>query len=423
MIRSKWNLDEFRAKDVVFIGIGKGRSAAGVEEFLTKNAGIKSFTGIDKTPDTPLSEQLQKYDPEQTVFIKNEGVPGAEVGVPYVTPLQIFFDNVGLSGASTVGITGTKGKSTTTALTAHILHEAGKNVVLAGNIGVSPLPALDTADASTIFVLELSSYQLADLQASPHISACTNLYNDHINVHGSLEQYWEAKRNIMRFAGTDDVFIYNPEFEALRDWAADAKCETIAIDENETLDLGNAQLYGEHNRRNALIAREIARQYGVTDSISEAAINSFEPLKHRMQFIGVKHAITYIDDAIGMTPESTLASLQAVTEKYGQVGCLLLGGQDRDYDFTNLMRSIADHKVPNLILFPDTQDKMIAALPVDYRPAIFETSSMEAAVDYASQNAPKNTVVLLSTAAPSYSLWKDFEDKGDQFQAAVKAIP
>lgn len=417
----KWNLDRFRGKDIVFIGVGQGRSAAGVQEFLTKNAGIKSFRGIDKSADTPLAEQLQAFDPEHTVFIKNEGIPGAEVPTPYATPMQIFFDNVGLSGAGTVGITGTKGKSTTAALTAHILAAAGKHVVLAGNIGVSPLPALDKADDSTIFVLELSSYQLADLKKSPHISACTNLYNDHVNVHGSLERYWEAKHNIMRYAGADDVFIYNPAFDSLRTWAASAACRTVAIDPKEPLDLGHARLFGEHNRLNALIAREIARQYGVPDTVSAAAITSFEPLKHRMQLVAVKDEVTYIDDAIGMTPESTLASLQAVAEKYGPVGCLLLGGQDRGYDFTRLMRAIAGQKVPYLILFPDTQAKMIASLPDGYRPTVFETSSMDAAVDYAGQNAPKHSVVLLSTAAPSYSLWRDFEEKGDQFQAAVKA--
>jgi UDP-N-acetylmuramoylalanine--D-glutamate ligase len=418
----KWNLDQFDGKDIVFVGVGRGRSASGTQHFLETYGNIKSFTGLNKTAETTFADQLKSFDPETTIFIKNEGIPGAEVPVPYVSPLQIFFDNVGVTGATTVGITGTKGKSTTTSLAVHILKSAGKNAVLAGNIGVSPLLELGEADDTTIFVLELSSYQLVDVAASPHISACINLYNDHVDVHGSLEKYWEAKHNIMRYAGADDVFIYNPDFEALRDWAAAATCKTVAIDPNESLDLSHAQLFGDHNRLNSLIAREVARQFDVPDSVSLEAINSFEPLKHRMQTVAVVSDVTYIDDGIGMTPESTLASLEAITTKIGPVSCLLLGGLDRGYDFGPLMQTVADKNIPNLVLFPDTVSKMKASLPEGYHPEIYETSSMAEAVAYAHDHAPKGSVVLLSTAAPSYSLWRDFEEKGDQFQAAVRSI-
>jgi UDP-N-acetylmuramoylalanine--D-glutamate ligase len=123
-----------------------------------------------------------------------------------------------------------------------------------------------------------------------------------------------------------------------------------------------------------------------------------------------------------MTPESTIASLKAVTSIIGPVGCLLLGGQDRNYDFTELMRVVAAYDIPQLVIFPETVAKMKGALPSDYQPELYETESMEAAVQYAAAHAPENSVVLLSTAAPSYLLWKDFEDKGDQFQAAVAAL-
>jgi UDP-N-acetylmuramoylalanine-D-glutamate ligase len=203
----QWPLDRFAGKQVVFVGAGKGRAMAGVQAFLETHGRLASFTGIDKgIGDRPLAHLLD-YDPEQTIFIKNEGIPGNEMPVPYITAMQLFFSLVPLTGAATVGITGTKGKSTTTALTAHILKSAGKQVVLAGNIGISPLIALDEATPATIFVLELSSYQLSDLSESPHISACLNLYNDHTDWHGSLEAYWEAKHNIMRFAKTSDELI------------------------------------------------------------------------------------------------------------------------------------------------------------------------------------------------------------------------
>lgn len=418
----KFDLSEFTDKDVVFVGVGKGRASAGVEQFLKEHARLKSFSGVDKQPGKEPLAFLRDYDSATTIFIKNEGIPGHEMPVPYVTAMQLFFRLAQDNHLTTIGITGTKGKSTTTALTAAILERAGKKIVLAGNIGVSPLPALNDATPETIFVLELSSYQLSDMTISPHISACLNLYNDHTDWHGSLKNYWEAKHNIMRFSGTDDVFVYNPEFEAMRKWAAAATCRTVAIDPNEKLDLSGAKLFGDHNVLNALIAREIARQFGVTDTVFLEALKQFTPLRHRMQTVVTKNARTYVDDAIGMTPESTMASLAAVTKTIGPVGCLLLGGQDRNYDFAELLHAVAGYNIPHLVLFPETQAKMKAALPDSYHPTIHESTSMADAVRYAASHAPKGSVVLLSTGAPSYSLWKDFEDKGDQFQTAANAL-
>lgn len=418
----KWQLDQFADKDVVFVGAGQGRSLAGIQDFLERHAHIDLFTAVDKQAGEKPFEFLNSYNPSRTVFIKNEAIPGRELPVPYLTPFQIFFSLVAKTGAKTVGITGTKGKSTTTALTAHILKTAGKRTILAGNIGVSPFPALDTATADTIFVLELSSYQLDDLRVSPHVSACINLYNDHTNWHGSLEAYWEAKHNIMRYAGPDDLFIYNPSFPAMQAWAKDAVCRTKAIHPDEHLDMSHARLFGDHNRQNALIAREIAREFGVDDKTSQQAIESFVPLRHRMQVVAIKKGVAYVDDAIGMTPESTMASLKAIHDKFGSISCVLMGGQDRSYDFTCVMELIASLEVPNVVFFPDTIEKMRAALPKDFTPNILETRSMVEAVRFAANHATEDSVVVLSTAAPSYSLWRDFEEKGDQFQAAVNEL-
>jgi UDP-N-acetylmuramoylalanine--D-glutamate ligase len=418
-----FDFSSFAGKDIVFVGMGKGRSMAGFEDFLKRHTDPKSFVGVHRQPDE--SEPygfLKEYDPATTVFIKNEAVPPQLLPVPYITPWQVFFRLAHENQLTIVGITGTKGKSTTTALTAAILARAGKKVALAGNLGLAPWDALGSATAETIFVLELSSYQLSDVRISPHVSACINLYNDHTDWHGSLENYWEAKHNIMRYAGPDDVFIYNPDFSELRKWAGTAACRTVPIDPTETIDLSKAKLFGDHNVLNALVAREIARQFNVADDVSLDAIQRFTPLPHRMQVVATKHSRTYIDDAIGMTPESTIASLTAVTKTIGPVGCLLLGGQDRNYDFTELMQIVANYHIPHLVLFPETEAKMKAALPAAYQPVLHETSSMPSAVAYAAAHTPENSVVLLSTAAPSYLLWSSFEEKGDEFQAAVNGL-
>lgn len=417
----KWDLSKFNAKDVIFIGGGKGRSEHGVKSFLTKHVKLASFSSIEKTDDN-LSNLALRYNLDETIFIKNEAIPGREVNVPYITPMQLFFELIHNTSITTIGITGSKGKSTTTALVAHILSEADKEVYLAGNIGVSPFVFLDEAGDKSIFVLEISSYQLSDMTISPHISACLNLYNDHTDWHGSLENYWEAKHNIVRYAHKEDIFVYNPNFPALVLWAKQASCKTIAIDVNEKLSLNHALLFGQHNKLNAIVARQIARQLGVSDSISNQAIASFKPLQHRMELIKVISDVYYIDDAIGMTPEATFASIKAIRSKYGPIGCLLIGGQDRNYDFSQLINEIVEQKIGNLVLFPDTVDKLLSLLPKTYKPNILVSTSMDEAVFFAYLHTPPHHVVLLSTAAPSYSLWTDFEQKGNQFVAAVNRL-
>lgn len=296
------------------------------------------------------------------------------------------------------------------------------DVILAGNIGSSALNYLDKADRDTIFVLELSSYQLSDMKVSPHIATCINLYNDHADWHGSKQRYWDDKKNITKYSSFNDIFIYNPDFEELRKWANETHAKSIAIDTSKQIDLSGSSLFGEHNELNALIAIEIAKQLGVSEDDAIKSIDSFKPLEHRMEMVDKRNGITYIDDAIGMTPESTKASMKAVTDKYGPIGCIMLGGKDRDYDFTELLEIIADYNIPNLVLFPDTIQKIRSSIPENYAPNIYETSDMKEAVNFAANNSPKDSVVLLSTAAPSYSIWQDFEDKGNQFKQAVQEI-
>lgn len=416
-------LADLNGKQVVFVGVGKGRSFDGFKDVIARS-GIApaSLTGVDKKPgDDPLGF-LKEYDQPGTVFVKNEGIPGREMPVPYVSPTALFFDEISGSGATVIGITGTKGKTTTTSLVGEFLKAAGKKVIVAGNIGNSVLHYVDQVDADTVLVLELSSHQLADLKVSPHIGAVTNLYEDHLDYYGSLEAYWEAKHSIVKFMGQDDYFVYNPDFALLNQWADGSSAHKLPLDTNETIDMSKTGLIGDHNRLNALMARSIARLLDVSDEVCQAALDKFQPVRHRLQTVKTVNEVTYIDDAIASQPEAAIAGITAVAERIGKIGCILLGGQDRDYDFSELMNTLAEQKVPNLVLFPDTTEKMKAALPAGYQPEILETSDMAEAVAWASDRAPHGSVVMLSTAAPSYSVWKDFEEKGDLFQEAVAKL-
>ncbi len=417
-----YNLSDFADKDIIFTG--ENRDMTATAAFLRKHSQARSLTHkfVDLHDPASAYEQFGKPDLAQTVLVKTSGVPGSKMGAPYTTSTQLFFQLVKPLGNTTIGITGTKGKTTTASLVAAMLAEAGKEVILCGNIGKAMITYLDEATPQTIFVVELSSYQLQELTVSPHIGCVTNLYNDHADYHGSLDAYWEAKHRIVQFMGPEDVFVYNPDFTLCAQWAKASPAKAVAIDPSEQLDMSKTKLIGDHNRLNALMAKAVAQEAGADEASCLRALQAFEPVTHRLQKVATVGSVTFIDDAIASQPEAAIAGLEAVTKEIGPVGALLLGGQDRGYDYNEMMQKVAALTIPALIFFPETTAKMKAAMPADYQPKMLETTDMAEAVAWAYQHAPKDSVVLLSSGAPSYTLWKDFEEKGDQFQAAVAKL-
>ncbi len=416
-----FDLSDFNGKAVIFIG--RGREGLSFESFIKQNAAISSFLFIDQQDDPNYLQSLESLDFTKTMIVKTAGCPGRFVPAPYTTPTKVFFDCVKQLGAKVLGVTGTKGKTTTTMLLGDMLQAGGLPVRVCGNMGTPMLDQLEGATKDTIFVVELSSYQLAELEISPHIAIVTNLYNDHTDYHGSLEAYWEAKHNIMRYMGPHDTLIYNPEFAAISEWLKQSVCKSMTVDATGEVDMSRTRLLGSHNKLNALMAQEAAMLLGVSREICQRAIDAFEPVKHRLQKVAVKGGITFIDDAIGSNPEATIAGITTLVKEVGPIGCVMLGGQDRNYEYWPLMQLLARLQVPALVLFPETGAKIKALHPASYKTELFETDNMQAAVVWAYAHCPKNSICLLSTAAPSYSVWKDFEEKGDLFQQAVLALP
>lgn len=412
----------FTGKDVVFVG--KGREWESFEKFIKQNAQIRSLESIfiDDSNRAQMNAKLKALDPEKSVVVKTAGYPGNLMPVPYTTPTKIFFDCVKHIPARTIGVTGTKGKTTTASLLAHILKNAGYEVRLCGNLGDPMLNHLEGATTNSLFVIELSSYQLAELEVSPDTALITNLYRDHVDYHGTLDNYWEAKRNIMRYMNEQGTVIFNPQTEIILHWMAESKANALPINPDEAADMSQSKLIGDHNRLNFLMARTAAQTLGVDRFTTQASLKTFEPIKHRLQKVRTVRGITFIDDAIASQPEAAIAGITACVRQVGPVGCVMLGGTDRDYDFSELTRLLSTLLIPKLILFPDTGTQIKASLPESYEPEIFETRDMEQAVTWAAENTPSGSVCLLSTASPSYSLWKDYEEKGDLFQKAVNAL-
>jgi UDP-N-acetylmuramoylalanine--D-glutamate ligase len=417
-----FSLPEFDNKDVIFIG--QDREWKSFESFIPTHAQIRSLKSIFITDENEAfyDEQLRALNPATTVIVKTAGYPGSKVPVAYTTPTKIFFTCARQLGAKIVGVTGTKGKSTTASLIYNMLKQGGEPAILGGNIGVPMLDMLADATERSIFVVELSSYQLAELDDSPDVAVITNLFRDHIDYHGSLEAYWEAKRNIMRFMTSDDTVIFNPDTEVVFHWLAELEVKNIQIDKNENVDMSKSQLIGEHNKFNYLMAKAAAQVFGVDLFSCQHILKTFKPITHRLERVRTVHGITFIDDAIASQPEAAVAGITACVHEIGPVGCVMLGGQDRGYDFTELVKLLSTLMIPKLVLFPDTGAKIKAMLPESYQPEILETRDMHEAVLWANEHCPSGSICLLSTASPSYSVWKDFEEKGDLFQKSVLGL-
>jgi UDP-N-acetylmuramoylalanine--D-glutamate ligase len=293
-------------------------------------------------------------------------------------------------------VTGSKGKSTTVSLIFEILEAAGKKVRLIGNIGKPMLEAmLGKIDPKEIFVIELSSYMLEDIEYSPNIAVMTNLFPEHMDYHQGVENYYTAKQNIFKFQKAGDHVVALP-FK-----------EKIPLNKSEI------QLLGEHNLQNIKAAVKVARILNISDSTIKIAIKNFKPLPHRLEFVGEVKGIKFYDDAISTTPESTIAAIKALKN----IGTIFLGGEDRGYDFRELEKTLRKYKIKNIVLFPDSGKRMLKSRKGFN---ILETRSMKAAAKFAFENTEKGKICLLSAASPSYSLWKNFEEKGNEFRDSVE---
>lgn len=344
---------------------------------------------LDQKKDKDYLEKQDNYD----LAIKTPGLPKTKVTIPYVTATNLFFSQI---KNFTIGVTGTKGKSTVTSLIYEILKAGGKKVRLLGNIGKPMLEVLlEDIDPEEIFVLELSSYMLDDIEYSPNVAILLNLFPEHMNYHGGVENYYKAKRNIFKFQKPGDaaISVYNEV--------------KLPIKPSES------PLLGRHNLKNIKAAVKVARLMNIPDSVITQAIKNFKPLAHRLEFVGNYRGIDFYDDAISTTPESTIQAIKSLK----RVDTIFLGGEDRGYEFKDLEKVLRSSGIRNIVLFPDT-GKRILKSKNGFN--VLSTAKMEQAVKFAYRHTAPGKICLLSTASPSYSLWKNFEYKGRDFKNWVR---
>ncbi|HEY2104147.1 MAG TPA: UDP-N-acetylmuramoyl-L-alanine--D-glutamate ligase [Candidatus Binataceae bacterium] len=387
------------------------------------------------------------------VVVRSPGVPlitpaigqAARAGVRITSHIEIFLANC---TGTTIGVTGTKGKSTTASLIHAILRAGGLDAHLVGNIGVPPLSLLRTTGARSYLVIELSSYQLDGIGRSPHVAVLLNIVPEHLDLHGGFENYVHAKQNITRFQSAADILIYNAMYPIPRAIADASRARRLGFSiegkpspgsflksgnvvyrgeqggAEVILPAGEVPLAGRFNLQNVLAAVTVGRELGVDRATVARSVRAFKPLPYRLERVGTFGGIVFYNDPLATIPEATIAGLDALGHG---VATILLGGYDRGLDMDGLARRLRHSEVSTVILFPPSGARIWAALEREYRgedslPKAFFTGDMRTAVSLAGQNTPQGRICLHSPASPSFGLFKDYMERGDLFRRYVREL-
>ncbi len=366
-------LPDLNGKNVCILGFGKeGHATLRALETYAPDATI---TIADANPDIehgdyPLisgRKLLETIDRQHVAkIIKSPGIPPHPLFEKWkredrlTTGTQLFFEAAAHAKAMIIGVTGSKGKSTTSSLIYEILKAGGKDVYLVGNIGKPALDLVGHMKEGAIFVHELSSYQLMDLAVSPHIAVVTSFFPEHLDYHGSLEAYLDAKAHIARFQKPEDIIVYAKGFEGTQAIAEESPGRHIAFGAKDSpVNIEEIRLIGEHNLSNIAAAFTVSQLLEIPEAKAVHAIKSFEGLPHRLQAIGMHHGIEWIDDAISTTPESAMAAIKALGNR---VKTIILGGQDRGLAFEEFGAFIAGSGIEQVIVFPGSGPRMQEAV-------------------------------------------------------------
>lgn len=396
--REGW--DNFRFLRRLFpkkiLGVGDRDEKIKSQKLKVKN--VKWHLGID------YLKAIKDYE----LIIKSPGIPfkilPKSVLKKITTQTEIFFDNCpGLI----IGITGTKGKSTTASLIYKILKEGKVKTHLVGNIGKPVLSLLFKARPEDVYVYELSSHQLFNLKKSPQLAVFLNIYPEHLDYYSSFQEYLQAKTNITKYQTKKDYLIYNIEDPLIKKIAQKTKAKKIPIK-------------GRYYQLNIAAAKEVGKIFKIPKKIIQKVIKEFKPLAHRLEFVGKFRGIEFYNDSLSTIPQTTIEALDFLGEK---VQTLILGGFDRGVDFKKLARRIKESKVKTLILFPPSGQRILKEIQASaniFSGKFFFVGRMSEAVRQAYLNTEKGKICLLSPASPSFGIFKNYQERGNLFKKLVK---
>lgn len=425
------------------MGLGLHGGGVGVAKFFCAQKAIVSVTdlktaeqlkeSVEKLQGLKIKYTLGKHEEADFVsadlIIRNPDVPAtspySEIArkhnVPVETDISLFLK---LSNAFIIGVTGTKGKSTTASLIYHILKTKFKGVFLAGNIGISPLELLPKIKKGDKIILELSSFGLEGLTQSPNIAVITNILPDHLNRYASMAEYIETKKIIFKYQKSKDILVLNNDDPVVREFARETKSKVVFFSlekKPKEINLDNFRLFGESNLSNLLAAIKVAEALRISPRSIESSLKSFNGVPNRQEFVKEINKVKYFNDTTATMPDATINAINAFTERFQNSRIILIcGGQNKGLKYNELAKEIRE-KVDELIMLPGTASEKIKDDLRGYTRMI-EVSSMQEAVKKAKGLSKAGDIVILSPAAASFNLFKNEFDRGKQFVDAVKNL-
>ncbi len=441
-----------RGKRIAVLGLGVSNRPL-VRLLLSYGCNV---TGCDRTPREKLDDEVLELEKkgcslrlgdryleglEADMVFRTPGMHPAklaalaEKGAQVTSEMEVFFE---LCPCQIIAVTGSDGKTTTTTLIAELLKAAGRNVWVGGNIGAPLLPDCYRIQESDIAVVELSSFQLMDMRRSAHRAVVTNLAPNHLDVHKDMQEYVDAKTNIFKYQGEEDLLILNADNDITADFAGNGKTRLFARqgrtdngvcldgsmicrDGVPVLDKGDILLPGEHNVENYMAAI-LAVEGLVDDETIRRVAKTFGGVEHRIELVRVKDGVRFYNDSIASSPSRTIAGLMSFPEKV----LLIAGGYDKQIPFDVLGPVVCD-RVKTVFLNGATAQKIRAAIEnaPNYRsgnPAIVDCQDFADATYRAAAAAKDGDVVLMSPACAAFDQFKNFMERGKYFKKIVMEL-
>lgn len=433
---------DYRDQRVLVMGLGVHGGGVGVARFLAERGAAVTVTDIrseqqlarslEKLGDLSINYVLGRHREmdfaSADLVVRNPAVPvespylrvATVAGVPIVMEMTLFFEEC--PSQKIIGVTGTKGKTTTTLLIGALLQEHGLAPVVAGNLRRSALETLPRVSPESWVVLELSSWQLEGLiplRRSPHISVITGITPDHLDRYGSFDEYAESKGLILRWQGSEDWAVLNRQSRHLRELGGQARSRVVWFDQgSKSPGWEKACLYGAHNQANVAAAVAVARLVGLPDTTIFRTVATFPGVPHRLEMIREHEGVRYINDSTATTPSAMMAALDSVQSRI----VLIAGGSDKGLEYSSLRPVMQDpeSRVAAVVLLEGSATAKIRA--VCEPKVIEECGSLADAVTAACVAAHPGTVVLLSPGCASFGMFVNEFDRGDHFRKLVEAI-
>lgn len=434
-------LEELKNKKILIVGRGiEGKASY---KYLRKHLSSAVIDIVDQKDGENYLDKQKNYD----LAIKSPGVKPELIKIPYTTSTNIFLSNI---KGKTIGITGTKGKSTTSTLIYEMLKKSfdsaqDKHAYFGGNIGQSPLDFLDKLSDRSWTVLEMSSFQLQDVKKGPNIAVMLMIGEEHLDYHKTYEAYVDAKRNILRFQNSSDFAVINRDYleshgsdiytkAKVFSISRERKCENGSFVEDNAIwiskdgkkekiiDVDRIKLLGRHNLENVCAGVMAASLAGVSKASIKKVLAEFSGLEHRLEFVKDINGIRFYNDSLATIPQATIEALEALP----QTETLIAGGHDRGLDYSPLAHYLRNGQVKTLILFPPTGiriwEEICKIVSETSRPEKFDVKTMEQAVKIAYAKTLPGNICLLSPASASFGIFKDYKDRGEQFKKEISKL-